>query len=125
MAKYNPFFEKAGMTRIAERTPHKSIVKAVEQLPTLGFNPVFLVSKQMTQQILEKMAPKQVAKVKQTLLSVSNIYYKRLASSGKAFLTRKDFHETLAKVTTEKLAQMLSALSILNQTKIYLFWSRD
>lgn len=122
MAKYNPFFEKSGMTKITERTPHKSIEKAVEQLQTLGFNPVFLASKQMNLQLLEKMTPKQVAQVKQILLSVSNIYYKRLASSGKAFLTRKDFHETLAKTTTEKLTQMLSALSVLNQTKIYLFW---
>jgi ABC-type ATPase with predicted acetyltransferase domain len=122
MAKYNPFFEKAGMTRIAERTPHKSIEKAIEQLQTLGFNPVFLASKQMNQQILEKMAAKQILQVKQALLSVSNIYYKRLASSGKAFLTQKDFQETLANATTEKLAQMLAALSVLNQTKIYLFW---
>jgi GNAT superfamily N-acetyltransferase len=122
MAKYNPFFEKAGMTKITERTPHKSIEKAVEQLQTLGFNPVFLASKQMNQQILEKMTSKQILQMKQALLSVSNIYYKRLASSGKAFLTRKDFHETLAKATMEKLAQMLSALSVLSQTKIYLFW---
>jgi len=122
MAKYNPFFEKAGMTKIAERTPDKSIVKAVEQLQTLGFNPVFLASKQMNQQLLEKMAPKQIAQVKQALLSIANIYYKRLASAGKAFLTRTDFEKTLERAQLDKVAQMLSALSVLNQKKVYLFW---
>jgi ABC-type ATPase with predicted acetyltransferase domain len=122
MAKYNPFFEKAGMTKIAERKPHKSILKAVEQLQKLGFNPVFLASKQMNQQKLESVNLKQVAEVKQALLSVSNIYYKRLASAGQAFLTRADFEKTLKSTTLEKLAQMLSALSVLTQTKVYLFW---
>jgi len=122
MAKYNPFFEKAGMTKIAERKPHKSILKAVEQLQRLGFNPVFLASKQMNQQVLEGMAQKQIAQVKQALVSVSNVYYKRLASAGPAFLTRTDFEKTLESATLQKLAQMLSALSVLNQTKVYLFW---
>jgi len=122
MAKYNPFFEKAGMTKITEREPHKSLVKAVEKLQKLGFNPVFLASKQMNMQTLEGMNQKQVAQVKQALLSVSNIYYKRLASSGQAFLIRKDFEKTLKTATLQKLAQMLSTLSVLTQTKVYLFW---
>jgi len=124
MAKYNPFFERAGMTKIAQRKPHKSILKAIERLHKLGFNQVFLASKQMNLQVLEGMDQKQVAEVKQALLSVSNIYYKRLAARGargQAFLRRIDFEKTLKSATLQKLAQMLSTLSILNQAKVYLF----
>jgi len=32
MARYNPFFEKSGMIKVAERLPDKSIVEAVEKL---------------------------------------------------------------------------------------------
>jgi len=39
-----------------------------------------------------------------------------------AFLKRTDFEETLKSTTLQKLAQMLSALSVLTQTKVYLFW---
>jgi len=122
MAKYNPFFERAGMTKIAQREPHESIVKAVEKLQKLGFNPVFLASKHMNLQKLEGMNQREIWQVKQALLSVSNIYYKRLASAGKAFLTRADFEKALKSAALQKLAQMLSALSVLNQTKVYLFW---
>jgi len=124
MAKYNPFFEKAGMTKIAERKPHKSILNAVEKLQKLGFNPVFLASKQMNLQTLERMNQKQIAQVKQALLGVSNIYYKRLATTGQPFLKQTDFEKTLKSTTLQKLAQMLSTLSVLNQTKVYLFWSK-
>jgi len=60
--------------------------------------------------------------VKQALLSASNIYYKRLASAGPAFLMRTDFEKILKWAPLQKLAQMLSALSVLTQTKVYLFW---
>jgi len=122
MAKYNPFFERAGMTRIAERKPHKSILQAVAQLQKLGFNPVFLASKQMNQKVLESMNKRRVDEVKRALLGVSSIYYKRLAARGQAFLTRADFETTLRTAAPQKLAQMLSALSVLTQTKAYLFW---
>jgi hypothetical protein len=44
MAKYNPFFEKAGMTKIAETTPNPQVLKVVEKLRAFNFNPVFLTS---------------------------------------------------------------------------------
>jgi len=38
MAKYNPFFEKVGMKKIAEQKPPKEMVGVVSQLLKLGFN---------------------------------------------------------------------------------------
>ena len=44
MAKYNPFFEKAGMRKIAESPQVKSALNVAEMLKTLGFNITFLRS---------------------------------------------------------------------------------
>ena len=38
MARYNPFFERAGMKKTAESPPVKSAFKIAEVLKTLGFN---------------------------------------------------------------------------------------
>jgi ABC-type ATPase with predicted acetyltransferase domain len=53
MPKYNPFFEKAGMQKIAESPPPKAALKIAETLKALGFNTTFLhsqkyVSKKLT-----------------------------------------------------------------------------
>jgi hypothetical protein len=76
----------------------------------------------MNLKTLEGMNQKQVTQVKQALLSVSNIYYKRLAAKGQVFPTRTEFEKILKSATFERLAQMISALSVLGQTKVYLFW---
>ena len=42
MARYNPFAEHAGMTRVCESKPDKSILEAVAELEKLGFTPYLL-----------------------------------------------------------------------------------
>lgn len=59
MAKYNPFFEKAGMSKIAETTPNPQILNVVEKLRKLNFNPVFLTSERMNLNKLQNMAEKE------------------------------------------------------------------
>jgi ABC-type ATPase with predicted acetyltransferase domain len=122
MARYNPFFEKAGMTKVAERLPDKSIVEAVEKLRELGFNPVFLASEKGNQRLLKQMNEEQRRQVKQALLNVSSIFYRRLAGGKRMFLKREEFRNILENATIEKLAKMLRILGILMQTKVYLIW---
>ncbi len=38
MAKYNPFFEKAGIQKITQSKPSKHVTNALEQLAALGFD---------------------------------------------------------------------------------------
>ncbi len=122
MAKYNCFFEKAGMTKIAESKPDKSVVEAVERLRDLGFNPVALASERSNLKRLRKLSPKDVQKVHEILLGVSSGYYKRLKGSGKAYVNKSEYREFIRKVSHEKLAKVLRTLAILTQTKVYLLW---
>jgi ABC-type ATPase with predicted acetyltransferase domain len=124
MAKYNPFFEKAGMKKIAERKPDKTIMQAVEKLQKLGFNPTLLPSEKANRALLNKMNKKQIREVKRVLLSVSSGFYKRIASKTQPFMKKSQFRKTLEKADIKKLARMLRILSILAQTKVYLFWEK-
>jgi GNAT superfamily N-acetyltransferase len=124
MAKYNPFFEKAGMKKIAERKPDKTLLKAVERLQKLGFNPILLPSEKTNQKILDKMNKKQIREVKRVLLNVSGGFYKRIASKTQPFMKKAQFKKVLTKADNKKLAHMIRTLSILAQTKVYLFWEK-
>jgi len=122
MAKYNCFFERAGMTKIAESKPDKSIVEAVERLRDLGFNPVALASERSNLKRLRNLSPNEIQKVHEILLGVSSGYYKRLKSSGKAYVNKSEYREFIRKASHEKLAKVLRTLAILTQTKVYLLW---
>jgi ABC-type ATPase with predicted acetyltransferase domain len=122
MAQYNPFFEKAGMKRIAERKPDKSIIQAIKSLKDLGFKSYLLSSQQANITKLETMSDVEVRKVHEILLKISTVYYKRLRSTGDIFLKKDDFKKWLKKSSNEVLTKVLSRLAVLAETKIYLFW---
>jgi len=121
MARYNPFFEKAGVQRIAEQTPSQSCVEALKKLRGLGFNPVLLASiKQNTQQ-LKTMNCQELEKCRDILATVQNIRLRRSIVS-KPFVSAEAYKSALRKAKIEKIAQALRVLSILTQVKVYLLW---
>lgn len=128
MARYNPFFEKAGMTKVAETRPDEVILEAIEELRTLGFNPIFLASiKYNLQRLCNK--PTVVSKVREVLKFISKkggggIYRKRIAAIGGAYIKHAEFWRRVDSASIEKLAKMLRVVAILAQTKVYLLWKR-
>jgi GNAT superfamily N-acetyltransferase len=125
MAKYNPFFERAGMTKIAETKPNPQTLKVVEKLRNFDFNPVFLTSERTNLNKLRKMTTEEVRGVKAALKGVSGIYRKRITSSSKAFLKKEEYEALVESADVEKLSKMLRILGFLTQTKVYLFWKNE
>jgi ABC-type ATPase with predicted acetyltransferase domain len=54
MARYNPFFERAGMTKEYETEPGKEITDAVNALETLGFKAYLLSVAAYNKQVLDR-----------------------------------------------------------------------
>jgi GNAT superfamily N-acetyltransferase len=122
MAKYNPFFEKAGMTKIAETTPNPQILKVVDKLRAFNFNPVFLTSEKANLNKLQSMTEKEVDRVRAVIKEVTGIYRKRVAGTKQAFLNKQEYGAIVDAADTTKLAKMIRILGFLTQTKVYLFW---
>jgi len=122
MAKYNPFFEKAGMTKLATQTPDTSCLGALQSLSRLGFNPHLLASEKYNQQKLSKLNAQQIEECKTILGSIKNHRLRR-AFSNKPYINNKAFKTAITNANLSKLANALHVLSILLQEKVYLFWT--
>ena len=125
MAQYNPFAEKAGMRKIQESKPHPKILEAVEKLRGLGFNPVMIASETYNLKKLKILSPEDVEKLRETLLDLPTNYYKRLRSGMKPYYKKSEFREWLWSRDLPRLAKCIHILSVLSETKVYLFWCRD
>ena len=117
MARYNPFAEHAGMIRVCESKPDKSILETVAKLEELGFTSYLLAVPEYNKQMLEE----RVTQVKEILGSFSYPYNRRIAGAHGNF-TMEDYREWLQNVEQEELARALVRLAQLNQSKVYLFW---
>ena len=118
MARYNPFAEHAGMIRVCESKPDKSILRAVAELEKLGFISYLLAVPEINKRVLKG----QVHQVKEILSSFGYPYNRRIAGAHGRF-TKEDYREWLQKVEKCELARALTRLAQLNQSKVYLFWS--
>jgi len=122
MAKYNPFFEKAGMQRIAETRGDQTIQQAITRLEEIGFKAYALTSRETNLNYLKNLKPKELLKIKETLLNVSQGYYKRLKASGKAYVQKEEYRNFISDASVETLSKVISRLAVLAQTKVYLLW---
>ena len=125
MAQYNPFAERAGMRKIKETRPDRTVTAAVESLRGLGFSPVMLSSVGENLRILRGLGEGEVGRVKEILLSVDSVYYRKMIGRAKIFCRASDFKEFLSSVSLEGLARVLKMLSVLSEPKAYLYWCRD
>jgi len=113
------------MKLIQVSEPHGSVVRAIEWLHSLGFNPVLMASEGYNRKNLEALTPEQQRKLMEVLLSVSTVHYKRLSRASRPYVKKAEFQRWLEEQPNESLARALSTLSTLNQSKAYLYWSRD
>ena len=119
MARYNPFAERAGLKKICESKPDKSVLDAVAKLEKLGFTPYLLAVPEYNKRMLKG----KVSQVKEILSSFSYPYNRRIAGQHGHF-TMEDYRKWLKKAETKDLAQALRRLAHLNQSKVYLFWKK-
>ena len=116
MARYNPFAEHAGMKKIGESQPDKSILEAIEKLQQLGFTSYLLAVPEYNKQKLES----KINNVKEILSNFSYPYNRRIAGAHGNF-KNKDYREWLQNAERDELARALMRLGQLNQPKIYCF----
>jgi ABC-type ATPase with predicted acetyltransferase domain len=117
MARYNPFAEHAGMIRVCRSNPDRSILEAVGKLEKMGFTPYLLPVIEYNQLILKD----KFSQVKDILSTFGYPYNRRIAGQHGRF-TMEDYRKWLKKTEKDDLAQALTRLAQLNQSKVYLFW---
>jgi len=125
MAQYNPFAERAGMRLVSINEPHKSVLRAVEELRGLGFDPVRIASEAYNLEILEELGEPGIVSVRHALSRVNSTYFKRIARKDQPYLRKAEYLGWLEVQGAESLARAIYTLNVLSQTKAYLYWSRD
>ena len=125
MARYNPFFEKAGMHRIAESKPSAHVTSALERLSELGFDCALLAGVQYSKQIVSEVGCAAVSAVLEELSRKDAGVRRRLIGLHSVYPKHEEFMTKIAEVDAAGLAKALKRLSFMAQSKVYLFWRKD
>lgn len=125
MAKYNPFFEKAGMQKIAESQPSKHVQNALCELEALGFDTALMASTGYNQQKIAALGAQRIINILTQLSQHDATIRRKLACTKNIYPKHQEFTQKIANYTTLELAEALKRLSFANQTKTYLFWNTN
>ena len=125
MAKYSPFAEKAGMTKIALQQSVESISAVSKALFELGFDMQLLGSDRYIKGKLETLSPEQIRKLKEAFIKNKHPRFKKefAMSRHQPFGGASDYFVCMMKADSAKLAKLIKLVGVLMQTKVYLFWS--
>ncbi|MEM2968953.1 MAG: ABC transporter ATP-binding protein [Candidatus Bathyarchaeia archaeon] len=121
-ARYNPFFEKAGMQRIAESKPSTPVTNALAQLHELGFDTNMLASTEYCKQKITETGHEKILAILEALSRSDAAVRRRLARLSSVYPKHEEFMAKLSAIGTDALALTLKRLSFIAQTKVYLFW---
>jgi ABC-type ATPase with predicted acetyltransferase domain len=125
MAKYNPFFEKAGMQPIAQSKPNKHVVTALQQLSNMGFNPTLLANTEYNEKMISQIGCKKIIALLIELSKRHPAVRRRLACLSSVYPKHDEFTGKIREFNAANLASALKRLSFMTQTKVYLFWKKQ
>jgi ABC-type ATPase with predicted acetyltransferase domain len=123
MAKYNPFFEKAGMRKIAESQPVKEAFTVAEQLKTLGFNITFLRSQKYVLKTLSDLNNQELSMLKTAFSENRHPRFMKEFSFHDPYGRSRFYKENMKTADLEKLTKLVGICAMLLQVKVYLFWA--
>ena len=124
MAKYNPFFERAGMQKIMEQPTSKYALAIREVLSNLGFNPTLLASEKYVLNKLRNLTEKQLWDIRQAFIKNMHLRFMKEFFYHQPYGKRKLYKQRVETATLEKLAKLIHVTALLLQTKVYLFWKK-
>jgi len=125
MARYNPFFEKAGMQRIAESTPSPHVTTALGQLNKFGYDPSLLADVHYGERVVSEVGREAVLNLLEKLSKRDAGVRRRLAGLRNVYPRHEEFAAKIRELGTADLALALKRLSFMAQTKVYLFWRKE
>jgi len=123
MAKYNPFFERAGMTKIQETPPPKQAIAVRQILAELGFNITLLGSESYVMSQLEHLTNSELSALRQAFMKNAHLRYLKEFFYHQPYGKRQLYQQELQTASLDKLAKLIHVTALLLQTKVYLLWS--
>lgn len=124
MAKYNPFAEKAGMTRVAIQDPPKEALRLLEMLKKFGFNAELLGSARHVNGILHALSERDIVELRKAFSKNRHMRFSKSFSYHMPYGTVAAYRKQIEEASLEKLAQLIKICGFLLQSKVYLFWRR-
>lgn len=124
MAKYNPFFEKAGMRKIEEKALEEPIAKFNAFVKSLGFDVRYMSSEGYITRFLNEH-PDTFEQIRKVLIMLATHLIFRKVVSAERFASNVDYKNAIANAPRDTIIHMIRTAGVMTQPKIYLVFDKE
>lgn len=114
------------MQKIVEQQTVESISSITEILQEIGFDFQLLGSERYVQEKLKHLSSKQISQLKSAFIKNSHPRFKKefAGSRHQPFGKTSEYAKGIQNADLAEIAKLVKLVSILLQTKVYLFWKK-
>jgi hypothetical protein len=120
MTKYNPFAEKAGMTKIDEQCPPKEASNILKTLGKFGFDKRLLGSETYVRRRLETLSDAEILEIKEVFTRQRRMRFMKSFSYHLPFGSKGAYDKEIARASMDTLARLARTCGFLEQLKVHL-----
>lgn len=125
MAKYNPFFERAGMQKIIESPPSKQALNVAKILQSLGFNIVLLRSPEYVKRKLSVLKPEELNQLRKAFAENKHPRFMKEFFSHLPYGRGNLYAKAMETADLDKFVKLIGVCGMMLQAKVYLFWKNE
>ena len=121
MAKYNPFFERAGMRRVCEKTIEPKVTRFLTSLTAIGYNIQYVTSRDYTKRFFAEH-PEMFEAVKKMMCLFHHVSYNKII--GKRMVIG-EYRAWIMAADQEHIANLMHHIGVMATSKIYLIYDKE
>jgi ABC-type lipoprotein export system ATPase subunit len=124
MAKYSPFAEKAGMSKIITQEAIQGIDSQIQVLKKVGFDIKLIASERYVQAKLGSLTKEELNNIKNAFSSSAHPRFKKdiTCKRNEPFGKTSEYKTYVKNANNLLLGKLIKILAVLSQKKVYLFW---
>jgi ABC-type transport system involved in cytochrome c biogenesis ATPase subunit len=124
MAKYSPFAEKAGMSKIITQEAIQGIDSQIQVLKKVGFDIKLIASERYVQAKLGSLTQEELNNIKNAFSSSAHPRFKKdiTRKRNEPFGKTSEYKTYVKNANNLLLGKLIKILAVLSQKKVYLFW---
>lgn len=121
MARYNPFFEKAGMLRVSEKEIELKVLNFLVKLKNIGFDTQYVTSRSYTQKFFTAH-PGSLDTIKQMMCLFHHVSYNKIIGHR---MVITEYRAWIKAASAEQIANLMHHIGVMATNKVYLIFDKE
>jgi hypothetical protein len=121
MARYNPFFERAGMLKVCEKTIEPKVLNFLNELKKIAYDTQYVTSRGYTLRFFREH-PGRFEEIQKMMTLFHHVSYNKIIGHR---MVMTEYRAWIMAATQEQIANLMHHIGVMATNKVYLIFDKE